>query len=173
MTWLYEDPLTVAFGGAAIAAVTVVILLQVGRMAALVGLLVVGLVTGGLLVVEHRVVTDREKVDAALHETADAALAGDIAGILQHFSTEGKTQYEKDIRRYGSGRFAQDVSLSNLVITTHQLTSPPSADADFTAVVRLKPAASFTGHRLARVKLSVQFVKQGDAWLIDGYKRLD
>jgi hypothetical protein len=135
MTWLVETPWPVLIAAVIVEAVLAIALLRTGLVkiiGAMVGVLVLALL---LVLLERFVVTDFEEVEGTLDEAARRLAANDTEAVLGYISPQAT-----ELRRYAEGALRQftfsEAHVGNdLKVEFNPLTSPPSAEARFTAMI--------------------------------------
>ena len=168
MTWLYENPLPILFGGLALAVVLWLALAsQNRRMAAICAGLTL-LVMGVMLLIERRVVTDVEKVRIRIDVIARDLATNDVKIIQTHIAPDAE-----DIKRQARASMGL-VDIDKVVIATkakvdiNPLTSPPSAIAKFVVKIEGQARGGFSGPFVRT--LEVKFKRHDDKWLVSGYQ---
>jgi len=171
VTWLYEDPITILVVGAVLCAVLAVVFSQVSRLAMVAAVLVALLATGGMLLIERRVVTDMEKVENTLYGAAEALENEDLPRLITYIAPRSKhlvTRADLQVSRWD----IREVKIANLKIEINRLTTPPSARAEFLG--RAEVVNVFGGgdrfNYVGRIELT--FRREKDRYFIDGYKEL-
>jgi hypothetical protein len=172
MTWLVEDAWTIFLCCLALGLVVVLLLLQISRGYALLGLLGMALFTGGLLLVERLVVTDRERVENSLYELADALVNNDVPLATSYISPRSTPRVRDDAGFYLRRMKVTKANIgSDLKTTVNRLTSPPTARATFTG--RLEAQFELGGatplNYVGRFTLELEL--DGDRWLITDYDK--
>ncbi|HLA86089.1 MAG TPA: hypothetical protein VJL29_14980 [Thermoguttaceae bacterium] len=167
MTLLLESPIPVLFVGVVIVAILGVVFFQTGRAVALLAAGGVVLITLLGLGVEHYVVTEREAVETALYDLADAMEANDKnAAIACLSSSAGETRARAE---WAFSRFhVLRANVSNLEIDVNELTSPPSAEARFDGFVQVRDRqGNMQGAENFYFVLSYR--KEGGRWLVTSH----
>jgi hypothetical protein len=171
MTWLYEDASTILYGGIACVAVLTIVLLQVGRGVALLGLVISAALVGLLLLVERNVVTDKERVEETLWAAASALEANDVPALLQLLS-ESNPEMRRSAEGYmGFIRIERVRIGSDLKIVINELTSPASASVSFTGRLQFDTQRGDSPFKNDVAKYSLSFLREDQQWRIAGYQR--
>jgi len=171
MATLYEDPWTYLLFGLVAEVLLGAALFHTrkGILAVAMGGVVV-LVAAGL-VLEWLVVTDREAVEIALHEAADAVEAGDAQRVLAMLSDEAE-EIREAVGRYVGKMQLEKVSLHGIE-TSVSRGPPPTARVEFTARVTAGAEAAEYGARkewLARFEVRLR--KEANGWRLTDYQQL-
>ena len=169
MQWLLEDPLPIALGGIVAAVLAAAIVAQHGRTATFVAVSVVSLVTVGLLLLESFVVTTVEEVENTLAAIAADLTSNDVDAVTAHISPS-----HEGLRRLAQSRLGEFEIMtakigSDLNVTINQLTSPPSAIAEFTGRIELNKRRGQLVHNNVVRRFTVNFAREGEKWLVSGY----
>lgn len=167
MTWLCEHPLIILLTGLTVATVVAAILLQKGQGIAILGTLGVLLVTGGLLVVERLVVTEREEVEQTIYGVARELQANEIEAALSHFAPQA-AGLEREATNRLRGVTVDRAKISGLEVQINRLTAPPTAVAKFTGSLHAQYQGQPVLDYVAR--FTVDLVHDPDGWLIQGYE---
>jgi len=173
MDWLLEKPLVIVLLGLTTAGLCGFLWTQTGRQGALYALLGVLAVTGGLLLVERLVETDREQIDAILHQAAREVERNEIESLMRftHSRAERMRRQARDeLPRYD---FDQVSIKSNLVITVRQDRDPLTATARFNAVVSASERDGLIKNQRVARYVVVRFEKEGNAWRATDYEHHD
>lgn len=172
MNWLFEDPTTLIVAGVLIEALLAVAFVntrQIKVAIAMVGVLT--LVLAGLAV-EQLVVTDYEKIEAALDGTALSLRANDIPGVLARIDPQAAGMRQSAEAALGRARIT-DANVKDLKVQFHRLTSPPTAEAEFIGNIK----GSFQmgidmGEGTVIRRFRIQFIRRGDDWMMTAYEDL-
>jgi hypothetical protein len=173
MNWLFEESLLVVVLGVAAAVILALAWLHTGYRPLLytAAVCLLGTVLGVML--ERRVVTDREAVEATLREAARDVERNDLESLLARVHSESP-----QIRAQAAAEFPkyvfQSVSIkSNLQITFDQPSDPSEATATFNVLVigRLREQ-SLESWRVPRFVI-VTFRKQDGQWKVFSYEHQD
>lgn len=168
MNYLAENAVPIWAGGAVLATMALVVYFQSRANAALVALLVIAALTGGLLAFEWAIETPREAVERTLNEIAAAIEANDLPALLTYVAptaTQVRTDAEtlmplvkvEKARILGSPEVVVDLAVQ-----------PPTATAKCQGLVDVVVKQNgMKGPYMDRV--TIEFVKDGDRWLIRDY----
>jgi hypothetical protein len=129
------------------------------------------MVLGGL-VLERRVVTDRERVEECLEGVAAALEANDLQRVLERIAPSAVETRNQARRAIDYAHFEQ-IKINDLQITVNYLTSPPSARATFSALVTASDRAMLFGARTVALEFRVDFRFEEGRWLIVGHEVRD
>jgi hypothetical protein len=171
VTTLLENPMPVIFAGIAIEAVLAVALVKTGRgflLYIMAGVLVVVL---ALVALERLVVTDRERVEMTLDRCAAALEADDLDALLDGIAPEADRTRSEARRAMEWIRFTR-IKITDLTVHINELTSPPSARAEFRAVVAGRERRGTLSDITRPIRFHVDLRQEGDRWLITDH-RLD
>ena len=173
MNWFFEGPWPILVTGVILETILIVALVRTGRAAILWGVAGLGLLTGGLLVVERLVVTDNERIRETLDGVAAAAAANDLDGVLAYIGPDAK-----DVRELATNSLrrikVREAKVGNdLSIAITRQGGAPSALATFTGRIRAEVHGEALGHDTYVGRFSVGLVKQGDKWLVVSFERRD
>lgn len=170
MNWVLEQPLFIA----AIGLVTCILLgghwLQTGRKSLAAALALAVVLTGGLIVVERAVETDREQVEQTLRQIAKDLQRNDLSSLLEHVHPGAATirdRVETEFPRYTFDR----VSIKpNLEIKLSAGEPPGEAVAEFNVVAVVSDSSGLlNSRRLARfVVLTLH--RHTDSWKVVEYE---
>ncbi|HUY92668.1 MAG TPA: hypothetical protein VMV10_28265 [Pirellulales bacterium] len=172
MSWLFEDPTPLIVVGVLIEGLLAVVFVntrQLKAAAAMAGVLV--LVLAGLAV-EQVVVTDYERIEAALDGTARSLRANDVPGLLAHIDPQAagmRQNAETNLRRAR----IRDAKVKDLKVQFHRLTSPPTAEAEFIGNIKGSFQSGIdVGEGTIIRRFHIKFVRRGDDWLMTAYEDL-
>jgi hypothetical protein len=146
--------------------------LRTGQTWLLYLLLAILALTVGAVVLERLVVTDREQVDATLHEIARLVEKNDLEAAFQYaHSPAVRGQAAGELPRY---RFQEVAIARNLQIKVFPKHLPPKATAEFNVLVVFSTRdGSWSNQRLARY-VEVTMLKDDDGqWRVSAYAHYD
>ena len=165
MIWLCENPIPLMVIGVVVGIILLVMVYQTGepRWLYIFGGFV--LVMGGLLVAEKLIVTPREKLLLTIEDGASAVRANDWTRAMTFVAPNSKQtaqQLQGDSRSY---------KIKELEVLTRDLhfdndANPTKCDATLVTRIRVEGKISYAG----LLKLTLNFVWQGDRWLVENYK---
>jgi hypothetical protein len=169
VTTLIESPVPVLLAGIVAAAILAILFFNSGRGRYLLFIGGVVLLTIAGLAIEHFVVTEREEVESSLYGLADAMEANNknaAVGFISPSAAAIKTQADLAFARFE----VLQASISNLEITINDLTSPPSAEARFNSLIRVRDRKGEMPYGGEPFYFIVKFRKESDRWLITDHK---
>jgi hypothetical protein len=168
LNYLGENAVPIWAGGAVLATMALVVYFQSRANAALVALLIIVALTGGLLAFEWAMETPRETVERTLNEIAAAIEANDLPVLLTYIAptaTQVRTDAEtlmplvkvEKARILGSPEVVVDLAVE-----------PPTATAKCQGLVDVVVKQNgMKGPYMDRV--TIEFVRDGERWLIRDY----
>ncbi len=165
MTTLLEDPTPIIVLGILAEAILGVLLVQTRRgfwlwpMAGVLALVVIG------WVVERVVVTERERVEAAIRGCARAVEHNDRQGVAALLSRSATDILRRAVYWMDRLEFSE-VSLRGMEIEINDLTSPPTAEATFHATVHYSDLRGEYGWGPYAADFVVELVLEDGAWKI-------
>lgn len=172
MSWLFEDPTTLIVAGVLIEGLLAVVFVNTRQlkvaafMAGVLALVLVG------LAVEQLVVTDYERIEAALDGTARSLRANDVAGVLARIDPQAAGMRQTVEATLSRAR-VKDAKVKDLTVRFHRLTSPPTAEAEFIGNVKGSFQGGIdVGEGMVVRRFRVDFVRRGENWLMTGYEDL-
>jgi hypothetical protein len=162
---MFENPLPILLGGIFITAILGIVWFQNQKPILLLPIIVtIGLTVIGVIV-ENRVVTPREEVEMTIDSLADALKANDQERVVSFISpSAAKTQARA---RWALKMFVvKKAKISKLKITINPLTSPPSAEANFTGVFHLKDRKGLIAgfDQAYPIRFTAKFRREGADW---------
>ena len=174
MHWLFETPWPAIVIGVLATAIVASGWLRTGRQTLLHLMVAIILLTIGAVVLERWVVTDREQVDATLHEIARLVESNDVDAVLRYAysgSPATRAQAAGELPRY---RFQTVTIARNLQIQVFPKHVPPRATAEFNVIVQLGLAdGSWSDQRVVRY-VEVTFYQEADGqWRVAAYNHYE
>ncbi|MEX2306302.1 MAG: hypothetical protein WD738_01840 [Pirellulales bacterium] len=169
MNWLAENALPIWMGGAVALTMAMVIYLQTRSNRALLGMGAVVLATAALLTAEWFMETPREAVERTLYQLAAAVEANDVPGTLAFLAPTADERIREDVETL--------MPLVNIerarVIGTPQIDVADGSDPA-AATVQCRGIIVATVKRSgmkggADDRLTMEFVRDGDRWLVESY----
>lgn len=165
MTMFLESPIPVIFIGIIAEAVLATFFFsmrQAWTLWAMLGVLVMVFAGVGL---EWVVVTDVERVEAALDGAARALESNDLTQVEQYLTRDAV---------HTRGRVASafrlveitDAKIWNLNVTINRLASPPTADAEFHGRVYYDSRVETIPYNFYGARFKVELRREGDRWLV-------
>jgi hypothetical protein len=173
MSWLLdqllEQPLAIIFVGVVTLAVLFGGLVKTGKKWFLYVIAAAALLFGGLLAVEHWVVTPREEVENTIYRIARELEANNLGAVQSHLKPG--TKPSQDAEHYMNRLHVKQAKVkSNLKVEVHTGQSPLTATATFNAVViGGDRRGEFQNQRFPRFFV-VEFVREDDGWLVYDYE---
>jgi hypothetical protein len=168
MTWVLEEPIYILVLGLITAAFLGFALMQTGYRSLLHALLAVLALTGGLLLLERMVVTDREQVQAALERIADDVETNDLEAILSHVYSGAPDVYARAKMEFPNYEFSRVKIKDNVEATFEQGAQPPRVRVTFNVVVDVSVRQTGYGETVARF-VRVTLVKEDGDWHVADY----
>jgi ketosteroid isomerase-like protein len=165
MTVLLENPVVIAVVGGLLATMAAVVFLSRRNLESLVALVAVVAVTLLLLVVERFVVTDREAVEYALEDMLAAIEANDTPGVLAWIDPTA-TGVRDDVQTLMP---MVKVKVANAGAVDVEVTAPGAADCNFQAYLQGTHGSSGSPLAYINQRVNLNWVKQGDRWLVKSY----
>jgi hypothetical protein len=163
---LLESAMPVLFGGVVVEAILAVVFFNDRRVIWLLPMIGVALLILLGIVVERVVVTPREEVEATIDEVADSLAANDIQRALGHISptaTQTRSRAEWGLDRFEVSK----TKITGLTININELTSPPTATAEFKGFITIaRDKKGEIPSRTYVVAFTAEFERHGDRWLI-------
>jgi len=167
MTWILEEPIYILILGIVVLIFLGFVLLQTGYHSVLHAMLGVAALTGGLLILERNVETEREQVEAALDTIARDVEANDLDAIYSHVYSGAP-----DILARAQAEFPRytfhDVDIKNNVeVKVLEGEQPRKALVTFNVVVDVERDSIRHNHvaRFVRVTL----VREEGRWRVADY----
>jgi hypothetical protein len=169
MPVLFENPLAIAVVGGLFATFALVVFLARRSLASLVALGGIIAVTLLLMLIERLVVSDREQVETGVDSVLAAVEANDLPTVLTWIdpaavSVRADVQALMPLVKVDKAR-----AMGEIEVTINDAANPPTAMSRFRAF--LDGVHGSSGMRVAyfNQQVDVDWVKQGDRWLINGY----
>jgi hypothetical protein len=169
MTYLLENPLPILVIGGLTLAILAGGWLKTGERKLAFAFIGAGVLLALLLLLERTVVTDREAVEATIHQIARDAEANDFGAMAGHFhsrASEMKAQLANEISSFRVER----VSIkNNLAVEVSAGSEPRRTVATFNVVVTL--SASSLGEQFVVPRFVTAYFELEDGrWRCTGYK---
>jgi ketosteroid isomerase-like protein len=172
MSTFVENPIFWIAVTVLLEAILAVMLVKTGRGAlvgAMIGVLVLG--AAGLLL-ERVVVTEREEVEAAFEEIAAALERNDVPGVMACLASDAS-----QLRTEASSRMPRveisDARIRDLKVSFNRRANPPTARADFKAIVEARDKKGEVPYEHFIRQFSVGLRREGDRWLLTDYTSYD
>ena len=167
---LLQDPLPIILFGIITVAVLGVMLLRTGRGVLLFVILgVIGLTLAGVGI-EWLVVTEQERVEAALDATAVALESNDRDAVLVCCASSADHTRSEARRALNYVEFIK-IKINGLEIDDiNYLTSRPTVAARFTALIEARDRKGQFGQLTRPIAFTVRLRKESDRWLITSHE---
>ncbi|MGE0537821.1 MAG: hypothetical protein AB7O68_22845 [Pirellulales bacterium] len=153
-------------------AILAIVLVRTGRGAILAVMLGVLLLGAAGLLLEQMVITEREEVEAAFDDIADALERNDLPGVLARLAPEAAS-----LRTEASSRMPRveidEARIRDLKVTFNHRANPPTARADFKAIVEARDTKGEVPYEHFIRQFSVGLRRDGDRWLLTDYTSYD
>ncbi|MBN2291298.1 MAG: hypothetical protein JXM70_02670 [Pirellulales bacterium] len=169
MSTFLENPYPVLVVGVLALAFLFAMFYNLQKKVLLIPIVVVLVLTIGGVLIEQVVVTEREEVEATIDQIAAALRANDAPAVLSHLSSsayESRRRAEWALERIQ----VNDAKVSGLEITINSLTSPPSAKATFTGVIKFDDRKQEFPYQSYMSKFTITLRKEGDRWMVTGHE---
>ena len=165
MTTLLENPMPAIFVGIIAEAVLATVFVSTRRgviLLAMLGVLALVFVGVGL---EWLVVTEVERVENTLDGAADGLVSGKLPRVLDYVAESAHETQLRAAWALSMFDFTQ-ISIHNLDISINELTSPPTATAEFNVILHYIPKMEEIPYRTYRMGFTVELRRVDDRWLI-------
>jgi len=163
--WLMESPLIIGVLGTALTVMVASGWTTTGNRYVGLGAVLLALLTVGMVVLERYVETDREIVSNLVHQLADKAEQGDVAGLLEHVHPRGTQVRERIERDMSTWEFTKVEIKRNLRVTPELNHQPPRVVATFNVLI-----GADLGPNALRdegiVYCEVIFYRDGEQWKV-------
>jgi hypothetical protein len=166
MTMFLENPMPVIFVGILLEAALATIFVSSRNRSILLAMAAVLVLVFAGVALERWVVTDVERVEAALDGTAAALEANDLNQILTQCVSPRATRTQAHARQALGLVEITSTKMNNLSITINPLTSPPTATAEFRGVFHFEPKTAYITQRFYTSDFVVELRLESDRWLI-------
>jgi hypothetical protein len=168
MTTLLETPLPVAVVGGLLALTALLVFLSRRTSGSLAALAIVVAITAGLILAERLVVTDREQIETATHGLADAIQANSVTGVLAYMAPDA-AKIRGDVEALMPQVKWSLANAGSLEVTLNEGVDPPTATSQFRAFLQGVHSRSGMPVAYLNQRVDMQWVKQGDHWLMESY----
>jgi hypothetical protein len=169
MNYLAENALPIWAGGAVVLTMTIIVYLQTRTCGALLAIVIVLALAGGLLLAEHLMETPREAVERTLYELANTVEANDVDRALRFLASTAPTQIRHDVETLMP---LVEIERAN-IIGSPKIEVEPGNDPDSATVTcrgfivaTLKQNGMKGG---AEDELTMTWIRQGNRWLVEDY----
>lgn len=168
MDYFLESPIPILVIGGLTLAILAGGWLKTGERKLVYSFLSAGVLFGLLLLLERTIVTDREAVEATIHQIARDAEANDLGALAGHFhskASELKSQLANEISSFHVDR----VSIKNNLKVEVNAAEPRRAVATFNVVVTIGQTGVVNEFAVPRF-VTAYFELEDGRWRCTGYK---
>lgn len=167
MNWLADHALPIWIVGAIALTMAFIVFIQTRASGALVAIIVVVAITASLLLLERYIETPREAVERSLYEVADRVEANDMDGALSYLAPTADAAIRKEIVE----------TMPQFVFEVANVLGEPKIDVDAAGNSATVECRGVVVGKLRRDgmkvgaddRLTLQWIRQGDRWLIESY----
>lgn len=167
MNWLAENALAIWIGGAIALTMAFIVFFQTRENRALLAMPVVVAITAALLLLERQLETPREAVERSLYEIAARVEANDMDGALTYLAPTADSALRKDIVEE-MPQFEFDLA---------RVLGEPKIEVDASGNTATVECRGIVHGKIKRDgmkagaddRLVLQWIRQGDRWLIESY----
>ena len=168
MAAIFENPLPIVFVGIVVESILIALLYCTRKKLWLVPIVGVLAALIAAVSIERAVVTPREEVEYTIDKIAAALRDNDTEAVLEHLSETARESRSR--AKWALGRVeVNKVSVSGLDITINRLTSPPTAKATFSGLVRFEDRKKEYPYQAYASKFEVEFRKEGGGWKVTSH----
>ena len=169
MSWLADNELAIWMGGAVALTTALVVHFQTRSSKALAAIVAVLAVTAALLVAEHLFETPREAVERTLYELAAAVEANDVAGTMSFIAPSAAPEIRHEIeRQMPLVKIDRARVIGSPKIEVASGPDPTTARVHCRGlIVAIIKQNGMKGG--AEDEVSLEFVRNGDRWLVESY----
>jgi hypothetical protein len=167
MNWLGENALAIWMAGAVALTMALIVYFQTRSNGALFGVVGVIAVFAGLLVANRLIETPREAVERTLYSLAATVEANDVPGALKFLAPSANAELKKDV----------ETLMPQVRIDRARIVGAPLIDLNSNndaatvecrgIIVAINKRDGMKGGADDRLRL--QWVRQGDQWLLESY----
>ena len=172
MTGLLESPLPALLGGGLMTAILIGGWIQTARLWPLYASVGVIAVTVLLVLLEHHVETDREKIASTLQDLIQVVEHNDLDGLLEHIHPEAIDIQQKARREFPNYHFSAISVRPNLEVTTRG-GSPTTARATFNVVADGSIVDLGMGDATVRRYVELDFKQHAGSWKVVNYAHFE
>ncbi len=170
MTWLDQNAIWLVLACVIAAAILVGGWLQTGRRALVAAAALPVLLALAVLLVQQLVVTDREQVEATLHEIAGHVRRNDLDAVLRYVDPQSPRVADQARAEFPRYEFDEVTIKRNLEIAVDRQHQPPKAVAEFNVtVVVSEKSGAFQNQRVPRFAV-VTFLLRDGKWRVADYE---
>ena len=170
MNWLDQNAIWLVLACVVAAAILAGGWLQTGRRVLVLAAALPILLALALLIVQQLVVTDREQVEATLHEIAGHVRRNDLDAVLRHVDPQSPRVADQARSEFPRYEFDEVTIKRNLEVTVDRRQQPPKAVAEFNVTVLVsEKAGAFQKQRVPRFAV-VTFLLRDGKWRVSDYR---
>ncbi len=168
--WFTENPTPILVAGGMMIMLLLVFFLKSGRLVLLWPAGAALAFMGLTVLIDHLVVTDRERVQNVIYDAAAAAEQNHLEKVIDYISPSA-THVRDEARRWIGQAKLESVTIAQLEVTVDKSKRP------YTAVAHFWVRAQGTAHTETAIyrnyvgRLVVDFQLEGDHWLVTAYQR--
>jgi hypothetical protein len=162
-----EDPTFVIICGTIISLAVLIAVIKTGRAIFIVWFLLALGITVGLVFVERAIVTDREKIEAVLADGADALSKNNIPRAISLISPS-QAKIAASVQNQTKRIKFSECYILTQNIELEKLNPPSHGTAVITGKIAVEGAFPYSGP----IKVRLNFVREGEKWLIEDYEVL-
>jgi hypothetical protein len=169
MNYLAENALPIWAGAAVALTMALIVYLQTRTTGAMLAILLIIGIAGGLLLAEHFMETPREAVERNLYELAATVEANDVPGALRFLASTADSQIRNDVETLMPlVRIERARVIGSPIIEVEDADEPASATVTCRGfvVATLKQNGMKGG---TQDELTMTWVRDGDRWLVKDY----
>lgn len=176
MSWLFEQPMTIAVLAVIVVTLLGFVWVQTGRREALAAVAVALLIFLGLLVAERVVVTDREALDGTVRQLGRDVAKNDRTLLYPYIASSAPQLKQKADTELPSYEFSECVITKVDAIEIDAAKNPPEAKVKF--IVRVAGTFRYQGDSVSGGPflryVTLHFVKEPDGrWRVKDYEHAD
>jgi hypothetical protein len=160
-----EDPTFVIICGTIISLALLIALIKTGRVLFIAWLVLAVVITVGLVFLERAIVTDREKIEIVLAEGADALSKNNIPRAVSLVSPS-QAKIVASIQNQTKRIKFSECFIITQNIELEKLNPPSHGTAVITGKISVEGAFPYSGP----IKVKLNFVREGEKWLIEDYE---
>ena len=165
MTMLLDDPVPIIAVGIVLEAMLAIVFVNTRRRVVLLGMLGVAILVAAGVGLERFVLTDNEKIEAALDGAAAALEADDLTLFGQYLAPSATRTLSRAAYALGIVRITT-FRITGLRTTINHLTSPPTAEARFRGTVHYRERRGTVSYGIYRAEFVVTLQWETGRWLI-------
>ena len=166
MTTLLENPMPVIFVGIVLVAALAIVYVSNRNNSMLLAIGAVLVLVLAFVALEAWVVTDVERVEAALEGTAAALEANDLELLFSDYVSASAGRTQARAQQAHSLVEINSAKMNNLTVTINRLTSPATARAEFRGVFHFEPKDRYVTLRHYQADFIVELRLEDGRWKI-------